>query len=236
MAAVLFEGTPAIPFRARGPRTAAQARPPDAPAQQPCRLGPPPGSRPAQLSALAQADGGTLFLDGIESLPLEVQQQLLSRLPRPSRIDTGSPAGIRIVTAACTDQQSQARTGSFCAQLLYRLAIVPVRLPPLRRRGRDINLLATHFVQQARGRVGRPHQALAADVVDVLQEHEWRGNVWELKRCCQQLALVPGSEPVTPERVARLLRASSIGGRGPAQAGVPVVLAVAPVGGAQVTC
>jgi DNA-binding NtrC family response regulator len=207
MAAVLFEGTPIL-FRARGPRTAVQVRPPNSPALQPSRLGPPPGPRPAQSSALAQADGGTLFLDGIESLPVGVQQQLLSRLPRPSRIDTGSPAGIRIVTAAYTDQQSQARTGSFCAQLLYRLAIVPVRLPPLRRRGPDINLLATHFVQQARGRIGQPHQALSADVVNALQEHEWRGNVWELKRCCQQLALVPGNQPVTPERVGRLLQAA----------------------------
>lgn len=208
MAAVLFDGTPAIPYVARRTRTAAQASLPDVPAAQPATHRPTLQPGPAQPSALTQADGGTLFLDGIESLPLDVQQQLLSRLPRPTRIETGSPRGIRIVTAASTDPRSHTRAGAYCAQLLYRLAIVPVRLPPLRRRGADIALLATHFLQHARSKASRVHRPLTTDVVDALHDHEWPGNVWELKRCCQQLALLPPSQPVTPERLARLLRAA----------------------------
>jgi len=177
-AAVLFEGTPASP--------AAAAPLPRA-------------------SALALADGGTLFLDGLEYLPVDVQQELLRHIPRPSRLHTGSPAGIRIVAAAQTGLQQQARTGTFCAPLFYRLAILPVHLPPLCRRGGDLSLLATHFYRHTRVRTGRGAQALPKDVLDTLYRHDWTGGVWALKRFCERAALVPGQEPIDPDRAARLL-------------------------------
>ena len=161
-----------------------------------------------QPSVLAQAHGGTLFLDGVEHLPFEVQQQLLVRIPRPSTISMGDPTGIRLVTAARTDLEREARAGSFCAQLFYRLAILPVILQPLRQRGRDLSLLATYFASQTLARAARPAHELPPATLDALYAHEWPGNVWELKRCCERAALLAGRRPITPEHITKLLEAA----------------------------
>src|SRR5262249_22970327 len=130
------------------------------------------------------AHGGTLFLDGVGELPLEVQGQLLRLLEsgevlplgatRPVRVD------VRVVAATHRELTERVRAGTFREHLRVRLRVVPLRLPPLRERPEDIPVLARHLLSQLLP-PGEPCPALAPDALAVLLEHPWPGNVRELR-------------------------------------------------------
>jgi two-component system nitrogen regulation response regulator GlnG len=143
------------------------------------------------------ASGGTLFLDEIGEMPVELQAKLL-RVLQEREIDRvgGSrplPVDVRIVAATNADLGRAVEEGRFRRDLFYRLAVVPVRLPPLRERDHDVILLARHFAakygEQLRGRpvtIGR-------DAEPLLLAHTWPGNVRELQNVIQRALLsLPG--------------------------------------------
>ncbi|HET8724839.1 MAG TPA: sigma-54 dependent transcriptional regulator [Anaeromyxobacteraceae bacterium] len=159
------------------------------------------------------ASGGTLFLDEIGEMPVELQAKLL-RVLQEREIDRvgGSrplPVDVRIVAATNADLSRAVEEGRFRRDLFYRLAVVPIRLPPLRERDHDVVLLARHFAQKYGEQLrGRP-VALARDAEPLLLAHGWPGNVRELQNVIQRVLLaLPGSR-ITARDLAPLLPAGA---------------------------
>lgn len=157
--------------------------------------------------AFEQAEGGTLFLEEIEALPLALQERMLKWLTRGSSADSGAPEPLDVRVIAGTDQDlaKRAAAGYFCPELFVRLALVPVRLPPLRQRRRDIPLLAVYFLGQIAGRLGRRPPTLSREARVELLTYEWPGNVWELKRVLEQVVVRVGDGEIEARHVQRYL-------------------------------
>ncbi len=145
------------------------------------------------------ADGGTLFLDEVAELPLEVQAKLLRVLQEKTVIPVGGtePLSVdtRIVAATHRSLRAAVAAGEFRADLMYRLRVVPLFLPPLRDRPRDIELLAHRFVEQLASDGARQVQHIAPAAVAILEGYGWPGNVRELRNVIEY-ALVMGDGPV----------------------------------------
>ncbi len=146
---------------------------------------------------IRSADGGTLFLDEIGELPLSLQAKLLRFLEagevqglgetRPRQVD------VRVIAATNRRLEEQVRKGRFREDLWYRLAIVPLILPPLRERREDILPLARHFLDTLSRRHAFPAPALGRSAERRLLDHPWPGNVRELRNLCERLViLLPG--------------------------------------------
>ncbi|HEY6106815.1 MAG TPA: sigma-54 dependent transcriptional regulator [Anaeromyxobacteraceae bacterium] len=164
------------------------------------------------------ASGGTLFLDEIGEIPVELQAKLL-RVLQEREIDRvgGSkplPVDVRIVVATNADLARAVEEGRFRRDLYYRLAVVPIRLPPLREREHDVVLLARHFVAKYGEQIrGRPF-TLARDAEPLLLAHGWPGNVRELQNVVQRALLqLPGTR-LAARDLAPLLPASAAVERG----------------------
>jgi two-component system nitrogen regulation response regulator GlnG len=164
------------------------------------------------------ASGGTLFLDEIGELPIELQAKLL-RVLQEREIDRvgGSrplPVDVRIVAATNADLSRSVEEGKFRRDLYYRLAVVPIRLPPLREREGDVILLARHFMQKYGEQLkGRP-VALARDAEAVLLAHPWPGNVRELQNVIQRALLKLAGTRLTARELLDLLPAMNGAERG----------------------
>ena len=164
------------------------------------------------------ASGGTLFLDEIGEIPVELQAKLL-RVLQEREIDRvgGSkplPVDVRIVAATNADLARAVEEARFRRDLYYRLAVVPIRLPPLREREHDVVLLARHFVAKYGEQIrGRPF-TLARDTEPLLLAHGWPGNVRELQNVVQRALLqLPGTR-LAARDLAPLLPASAAVERG----------------------
>jgi DNA-binding NtrC family response regulator len=143
------------------------------------------GARDHHTGLVASAEGGTLFLDEIESLSLRAQVILLRFLQDQSYRPLGGKGvvtgDVRIVAASNTDLAELVKAGSFRQDLLYRLWIMPLTLPPLRERPEDVALLARHFVRRFAARYGIAEKELHPDSLALLTSHHWPGNVRELE-------------------------------------------------------
>jgi two-component system, NtrC family, response regulator GlrR len=156
------------------------------------------GANTDRKGVLAAANGGTLFLDEIGELPLDLQPKLLRAIDAGQFRPVGGPAyesfDARVVAATHRPLRQYVANGTFRQDLFYRLAVVEVRVPPLRERRDDIELLVQRFLEsQSPPRSVRdlPRGALA-----MLQAHDWPGNVRELKNAVARLLLFPESEPL----------------------------------------
>ncbi len=139
------------------------------------------------------AHGGTLFLDEVGELPLVAQAKLLRVLQsgdvRPVGSDEVVRVDVRVVAATNRDLQEEVRRGRFRADLYHRLAVFPLRVPPLRERGRDVVLLAGHFAEIHRARLGLRSLRLHPEVWDLLLAYDWPGNVRELEHLIGRAAV-----------------------------------------------
>jgi anaerobic nitric oxide reductase transcription regulator len=139
------------------------------------------------------ADGGTLFLDEIGELPLAVQPKLLRVLQHGEIQRAGSDrvqrVKVRVIAATNRDLEHEVQCGRFRADLYHRLAVFPVHVPPLRERREDIPLLAKHFVDIARRRLGIGQVRLTAEALDTLSAADWPGNVRELENVVSRAVL-----------------------------------------------
>ncbi|QXC52499.1 sigma-54-dependent Fis family transcriptional regulator (plasmid) [Agrobacterium salinitolerans] len=139
------------------------------------------------------ANGGTIFLDEIESMPLGLQAKILRVLQERVIERLGEnrllPIDVRVIAAAKSDLSGDIAAGRFREDLFYRLATVDVRIPPLRQRKDDIGLLFCHFASLAAHRYGRAERTVSAALVARLRQEEWRGNVRELKARAERFAL-----------------------------------------------
>jgi formate hydrogenlyase transcriptional activator len=132
------------------------------------------------------ADRGTLFLDEVGDLPLELQPKLLRALQegQVERLGGGGRAtsvDVRVIAATNHNLEEMVQQRAFRADLFYRLNVVPIRVPPLRERPEDIPLLVAHFVRQFAERQGKRVEKVPEEVSDTLKHYSWPGNVRELQ-------------------------------------------------------
>lgn len=146
-----------------------------------------------RIGRFEHADGGTVFLDEIESMPLPLQVKLLRVLQERVVERLGSndsiPVDVRIVAATKVDLRSLVEQGRFREDLLYRLDVVRVEIPPLRNRIEDAPLLFEHFLTAACARYGRRAASLTAETIRDLLAQSWPGNVRELQNAAERFAL-----------------------------------------------
>ena len=155
------------------------------------------GAQRRHVGRFEQADGGTLFLDEIGDMPLPLQTRLLRVLAEGEFFRVGGRelirVDVRVVAATHQPLDALVAEGRFRADLLHRLDVVRLALPPLRARRDDIPRLAERFLQLAAQRLGAKPKRLTAPAIERMQAHDWPGNVRELENLCWRLAaLAPG--------------------------------------------
>lgn len=157
------------------------------------------GAQAKRIGRIEHADGGTLFLDEVESLPLAQQVKLLRVLQEKTLERLGSNKSIqidlRVISAAKPDLLDEVKAGRFREDLVYRLNVATLHIPPLRERREDIPLLFEHFAHEAAQRHGREVPPLAPSELARLLGHDWPGNVRELINAAERHALGLSSPP-----------------------------------------
>jgi PAS domain S-box-containing protein len=151
------------------------------------------GATARREGRFALADGGTIFLDEIGELPLELQAKLLRVLQEGELEPVGSShtrkVDVRVLAATNRDLLEMAKQGKFREDLYYRLNVFPLRIPPLRERGGDVLLLARDFIRHFSQRMGKPLLPLAADQERRLRAYPWPGNVRELQNVIERAVI-----------------------------------------------
>jgi DNA-binding NtrC family response regulator len=145
-----------------------------------------------------RANRGTLFLDEVTEMPIELQVKLLRMLESSTVTRVGGndsiKVDVRIIAATNRRPEDAVATGKLREDLLYRLNVFPIPLPPLRERGEDIELLAEHFLAELSGEEG-PVKHLTPAGRERLRGHSWPGNVRELKNVVQRAFILAGDSP-----------------------------------------
>jgi len=145
----------------------------------------------------AAADGGTIFLDEIGDMSSNLQVKLLRVLQERSFEPVGSEktvrVDVRVIAATNQDLADAIRRQSFREDLYYRLNVIPIEVPPLRRRKEDIPLLVEHFLARLNQEKGRSVEGFAPAALDRLIEYDWPGNVRELENLVERLVVLRGS-------------------------------------------
>jgi DNA-binding NtrC family response regulator len=158
------------------------------------------GAWTAQPGLIAEAEGGTLFLDEIETLSLAAQVKLLRFLQDQTYCMLGSPkirrANVRIIASTNVELRDKVQHGTFRQDLLYRLAVLVIDMPPLRQRPADIPLLATHFLKIYARDDGSTKKRLSARALEYLSHYSWPGNVRELENLIQQVVVLTSSDVI----------------------------------------
>jgi two-component system response regulator HydG len=151
----------------------------------------------------AEANGGTVFLDEIGTLPLELQPKLLraleDRAVRPIGSNIEIPFDARLITATNDDLEAAIEEGRFREDLFFRINVIQIKLPPLRARGNDVLLLAQHFIERVANRSGKRTIGLTSEAADKLLRYTWPGNVRELHNCVERAVALTRYERLTVE-------------------------------------
>jgi two-component system NtrC family response regulator len=177
------------------------------------------GAERERIGRIEASSGGTLFLDEIGDLPAEVQVKLLRALQERAVERVGSnratPVDLRLVSATHRDLAERVREGAFREDLYYRIAVVVIEIPPLRRRRADVPLLVEHFLRKHAALAEDGPRAVSREAMDLLVRYDWPGNVRELENVVQRALVLSRGEQVTIDD----LPAALLGGRAEAGAG-----------------
>ncbi len=151
------------------------------------------GAGERQIGRFELADGGTIFLDEIGEMPLELQSKLLRVIQDGEFERLGGPrtikVDVRIIAASNRVMEEEIRNGRFRNDLFYRLNVFPILLPPLRQRPEDIPLLVTHFVAKFNKKMGKKISSIPKDTLKLLQQYHWPGNVRELESVIERAVI-----------------------------------------------
>jgi two-component system nitrogen regulation response regulator NtrX len=165
-----------------------------------------PTTQPRRAGVLERAHGGTLLLDEVGDMPQETQGKIVRALQEQGFTRIGGAqrvqVDVRVIATTSKDLQAEIGAGRFREDLYYRLAVVPLRIPPLRERRDDIPALARHFMAKSVETSGMPPRELTEDALAAMQAYDWPGNVRELRNLIDWLLIMaPGDakEPIRPD-------------------------------------
>lgn len=166
------------------------------------------GAVSQKVGRLELADRGSLFLDEIGDIPLELQPKLLRVLQEREFERLGSTrtkkVDVRIVAATHRDLEEMIQEKQFRTDLYYRLNVFPISIPPLRERPEDIPLLVQHFVREAARRMNKTIDAIPSAAMEALMQYRWPGNIRELENVIERAVILsPGSVLRVPVRDLR---------------------------------
>jgi DNA-binding NtrC family response regulator len=151
----------------------------------------------------AAADGGTIFLDEVATASGQLQMRLLrvlqERVFEPVGSNASRKVDVRVILATNQDLKRQVEAGHFREDLYYRVNVVNIEIPPLRRRVGDIPLLAEHFLQRFAAGRSRPLRGFAPEAMEIMRRYPWPGNVRELENCVERASVLCRSEMVGPD-------------------------------------
>jgi transcriptional regulator with GAF, ATPase, and Fis domain len=183
------------------------------------------GAHQDRIGRFQLADGGTIFLDEVGDIPLPLQGKLLRVLQEKEfeRVgeDRSRKVDVRVIAATNKDLEKAVDAGEFREDLYYRLSVFPVQVPPLRKRGDDVVMLAIHFLKQVCREFGRSDLSLSQNQVEALCRYDWPGNVRELKNVIERAVIL------SPGKVLRLDLSLRETGLGPPETDeVPIIVSV----------
>ncbi|MEZ6184837.1 MAG: sigma-54 dependent transcriptional regulator [Planctomycetota bacterium] len=163
------------------------------------------GALERRLGRFERAHGGTLLLDEVSEVSTAVQAKLLRVLEEDEIERVGGDhtleVDVRVVATTNRDLQHEVQAGSFRGDLYYRLAVLPIRVPPLRERLEDVPLLVEHFLERYGREVPSRVRAFSPEAMRLLEAHTWPGNVRELENLVRRCVLLDGGTYVAPELV-----------------------------------
>ncbi len=164
------------------------------------------GAVTAKAGKFELANGGTLLLDEIAEMPLDLQPKLLRVLQERELERLGEvrtiPVNIRVIATTNVSLQAQVEQGRFRADLYYRLNVIPLTLPPLRERSEDVPVLAEYFAANFARQAQRPAPHLSPEFLAGLQKHTWPGNARELGNFIRQVVAMSNGSEIGPENLA----------------------------------
>ncbi len=175
-----------------------------------CEMGGLSGADRAHAGVFERAQGGTLLLDEVTEMPLDLQGRLLRALETQKFYRVGATVehgcDVRVIASTNRRPLQAVQSGRLREDLLYRLAVFPLDMPPLRSRGDDVELLAEHFLAELNAQ-RRTQKRLSAQARVMLKQHAWPGNVRELKNCIERAFILGDTvlelEPLVPAVRAR---------------------------------
>ncbi|MCF7911983.1 MAG: sigma-54 dependent transcriptional regulator [Candidatus Cloacimonetes bacterium] len=171
------------------------------------------GAETSRAGFFQTADGGTIFLDEIAEMSLMMQSKLLRVIQEKEVYMVGSrkPAAVnvRIISATNKNLRNQVEAGLFREDLYYRLNVINIELPPLRKRGNDILLLINHFLRKHSLDMGTKLPALPENTLNLLQNYPWPGNVRELDNLIQRLVVMHNGESIKPADLPEYMKKTS---------------------------
>jgi DNA-binding NtrC family response regulator len=173
------------------------------------------GAAERRLGRFELADTGTLFLDEIGEIPSSTQVKLLRVLEEGelTRVGGTQPikVDVRVVAATNRSLRQQVETGTFRADLYFRLNVLSLYLPPLRERREDIKLLVRRFVQEFSAAHDRPFRGISAEAMQALEDYGWPGNVRELRNPIESMVVLAHGREVTVDDIPRAIREGGSG-------------------------
>jgi DNA-binding NtrC family response regulator len=178
------------------------------------------GAARPRMGKFEEADGGTIFLDEIADVPLDIQTKLLRILQdkQVSRLGSNSSvtADVRIITATNRDLDVMVSQGKFRDDLLYRLNVFPITLPPLRERLDDIPLLAEYFLQKHQSLARQPIAGFAPSVIHAMMNDPWKGNIREMENLIKRAIIKTEGNLITSIELPSMMQQTGDNGGEPA--------------------
>jgi DNA-binding NtrC family response regulator len=169
------------------------------------------GATSSTLGCFRAADGGTIFLDEIGEMELELQAKLLRVLQQRTVVPVGShqeiPVDVRVLAATNRELSREVSEGRFREDLFYRLNVVAIQTLPLRDRPEDVPVLATRYMAELAARHGMPMCTLSQAAVEVLQAYPWPGNVRELENVLERAVMFSSGDEIDPDALSGLMGA-----------------------------
>jgi DNA-binding NtrC family response regulator len=167
------------------------------------------GATSSTLGCFRAADTGTIFLDEIGEMELELQAKLLRVLQQRVVVPVGSheelSVNVRVLAATNRDLAVEVAEGRFREDLFYRLNVVAIRTLPLRERPEDVPILAYRYLAQLAARHGMPMCSLSEEAIDLLRQYAWPGNVRELENVLERAVMFTSGERIEPDSLSGLI-------------------------------
>jgi Nif-specific regulatory protein len=164
------------------------------------------GATDRKAGKFEQANGGTIMLDELGEMSMEIQSKFLRILEgKPfERVGGSKPivVDVRVIAATNKDLEQAVKDGAFRSDLYFRLRVIELRIPPLRERPEDVMLLANYFLQQFQQRSGHGPNGFSPRAIDAMKKYHWPGNVRELRNCVERAHVLSAGELAEPEDLA----------------------------------